>query len=204
MMDRACGAFLCMCVAACGSSAPEKQEQTAPSAPAPADLQPWLNANLDVKHCQMNVEEVISPDRVRMHVAFGGPLRVPGDRRTFSLEFHRDGGGWSCESDRDDVQGYECLRVKMQCPVPIVPLTDAELRSVDPARQAPRCVKKARAVIKRGAQCGRDMARYTPEKICAWFLVREHWPDTQAARSLDIYLDQGCGYLQAAIDDDRL
>ena len=49
-----------------------------------------------------------------------------------------------------------------------------------------------------------DMAKYTPEGICAYYLTTEEMADSDIAKRLDIFMDAGCSGLRAAVDGDRI
>jgi hypothetical protein len=69
---------------------------------------------------------------------------------------------------------------------------------------APGCLRAAAEVISAGRECGLNMSRYSPTKICRSYIEVEKFTDERAVERLRLIMDQDCSGLRAAVDGDRI
>lgn len=94
----------------------------------------------------------------------------------------------------------EIAKLKATVPPPV------DVASLPPvtAKAAPRCFKQAERVIREGTRCGLPMEKYAAERICTELVGGQHFSDKDAAARLQIFLDDGCPSLSAAVEGDRI
>lgn len=172
-----------------------------PRVQVPADFKPWL-AKAFVPRCSLTVNKVESDSRIIVGASFGSVPPNPPNHWTYELTFERTTDGWTCHT-ADDTE-LHCAILSVHCTPPIAPATEADIKASNPAKTAPKCMRTARAVIKKGKACGLDMSKYTPEKICAWYLVNEDFTDAQIAGGLSVHLEQDCDALKAEVETDGI
>lgn len=172
-----------------------------PASP-PYGFEPWIARTFDQPRCRFAVLEVPSHENVRVQATFTNRPGNPANSWDFPLIFHRSGNDWDCY--RDDNPELRCELTMIQCEQAVAPATATDVATSNPAKTAPRCMTTSKKLIKQGTSCGLNMSRYTPDKICAYYLTTEHLADADIVRRLDVFLASGCDGLRSAVAGDRI
>lgn len=189
--------------------APAPIPQPAPSAPdaakplpVPPGFKAWLAETFEQPRCSFTIESTSPRAVVWTTATFTNRPTSPDGRWSVPITFEREGDGWTCHNPVDSK--LDCGLLTLQCERHVPRLTVDEVAAANPAQHAPKCIAKSQELIRTGEECDLDMARYTPEQICAYYLAREQMPDDEIVERLSMFLERGCGGLEAAMVEDRI